>query len=186
MAMLRVLLHAAPEALDAPAAVLLDANRRLAANIPPGQFVTACYAVLEPRTGMLDFALAGHEPPLVAHLDSDTINALPAAGGPPMGPFPDARFEGARIALAPGDTVLFSTDGLSEAMNSHSELFGHERVCALLRAERAAPAEAVRDRLVEAVDRHGLGLERADDLTLLVLRREPAPVPALAAAAHAL
>jgi sigma-B regulation protein RsbU (phosphoserine phosphatase) len=174
MAMLRVLLHAAPEALDAPAAVLLDANRRLAANIPPGQFVTACYAVLEPRTGALDFALAGHEPPLVAHLDANTIDAFPPVGGPPMGPFPDARFECARIVLAPGDTVLFSTDGLSEAMNPQSQLFGSERVCALLRAARAAPPEEVRDRLVEAVDRHGRGLERTDDLTLLVLRREPA------------
>ena len=76
MAMLRVLLHAAPEALDVPAAVLLDANRRLAANIPPGQFVTACYAVLEPRTGTLEFALAGHEPPLIAHLDSGMIDVF--------------------------------------------------------------------------------------------------------------
>jgi serine phosphatase RsbU (regulator of sigma subunit) len=166
--------------------VLLDANRRLAANIPPGQFVTACYAVLDPRTGGIDFALAGHEPPIVAHLGSNTVDAFPAAGGPPMGPFPDAQFEGARIALAPGDTVLFSTDGLSEAMNAHAQLFGHERVCALLRDGRAEPADAVRDRLVAAVERHAEGRERADDLTLLVLRRDPAPVPALAAplAAH--
>jgi len=181
MAMLRVLLHAAPAALDAPAEVLLDVNRRLAANIPPGQFVTACYAVLEPRTGRLDYALAGHDPPLVAHAGSVAIDPLPLAGGPPMGPFPDARFDGAQILLEPGDTVLFSTDGLSEAMGARAELFGHERVCAVLRAARAAPVESVRDRLVEAVERHGAGRERADDLTLLVLRREPAEARALAA-----
>ncbi|MEP7028543.1 MAG: PP2C family protein-serine/threonine phosphatase [Candidatus Eisenbacteria bacterium] len=176
MAMLRVLLHVDAGALDSPSRVLLDANRRLAANIPPGQFVTACYAVLEPRTGELEYAIAGHEAPLIVRADGSGIESFAHPSGPPMGPFPDAAFGAARAKLAPGDLVLFSTDGLCEAMDAEGRLLGAERVRELLAAARGESAEAVRDRLVEAVVDHGGGRERADDLTLLVLRRALRPV----------
>jgi sigma-B regulation protein RsbU (phosphoserine phosphatase) len=187
MAMLRVLLHTAPEPLDEPSLVLAGANRRLAANIPPGQFVTACYAVLDPRTGRLEHAIAGHEPPVVLRAAGGPCEPFLHPSGPPLGPFVDASFAGAAVTLAPGDTVLFSTDGLSEAMDPAGVLLGEERVRALLEGARGESVETVRDRLVELVDRHGAGRERADDLTLLVLSREPryaAPVAAPSQAAR--
>jgi sigma-B regulation protein RsbU (phosphoserine phosphatase) len=88
-----------------------------------------------------------------------------------MGPFVDATFEGGTVTLQPGDCVLFSTDGLSEAMDPHGVLLGEEKVHAVLESARGASVEALRDLLVETVDRHGAGRERADDLTLLVLKR---------------
>jgi serine phosphatase RsbU (regulator of sigma subunit) len=172
MAMLRVLLHTAPGALDQPSRVLSDANRRLAANIPPRQFVTACYAVLDPRTGRLEHAIAGHEPPVVLRARGGACVPFDHPSGPPLGPFADAEFGGAAVELAPGDTVLFSTDGLSEAMDPWGQLLGEERVRAVLEAARGEGVEELRDRLVELVDRHRAGRERADDLTLLVLRRD--------------
>lgn len=171
MAILRVLLHTAPGRLDDPSRVLADANRRLAANIPPGQFVTACYAVLDPRNGTLVHAIAGHEPPLVVRAAGGACEPFVHPSGPPMGPFVDATFEGGEVTLQPGDCVLFSTDGLSEAMDPHGALLGEEKVHAVLEGARGASVEALRDLLVETVDRHGAGRERADDLTLLVLKR---------------
>jgi serine phosphatase RsbU (regulator of sigma subunit) len=184
MAMLRVLFHAAPETLDQPSRVLADINCRLAANIPPGQFVTACYAVLDPRKGLLDYAIAGHEPPLLVHARNGTCIAFEHPSGPPMGPFPDAEFGGSSVVLAPGDSVLFATDGLSEAMDPGGNLLGTGRVREILVAARAEAIETLRDRLVEEVDRHGAGRERADDLTLLVLRREPRALAPLTAGSY--
>ena len=177
MAMLRVLLHTAPGALEPPARVLADANRRLAANIPPGQFVTACYAVLDARTGRLEHAIAGHEAPLVLRADGGACEPFLHPSGPPLGPFADATFEGAAVVLRPGDTVVFSTDGLSEAMDPSGELLGEARVRALLEGARGEGVEELRDRLVDLVDRHRAGRERADDLTLLVLGRDLAARP---------
>jgi len=171
MAMLRVLLHTAPGALEPPARVLADANRRLAANIPPGQFVTACYAVLDPRSGTLVHAIAGHEPPLVLRASGGACEPFVHPSGPPMGPFVDATFEGGTVTLQPGDCVLFSTDGLTEAMDPNGALLGEEKVHAVLESARGASASALRDLLVETVDRHGAGRDLADDLTLLVLER---------------
>ena len=178
MAMLRVLLHTAPGALEPPARVLADANRRLAANIPPGQFVTACYAVLDARTGRLEHALAGHEPPVVLRASGGACEPFEHPSGLPLGPFADATYEGSSVVLRPGDTVVFSTDGLSEAMDPRGELLGEERVRALIEAARGVGVEELRDRLVDLVDRHRAGSERADDLTLLVLGRDLAARPA--------
>ena len=171
MAILRALLHTSPGRLDEPSRVLAEANRRLAANIPPGQFVTACYAVLDPRTGTIVHAIAGHEPPLVLRAKGGACEPFVHPSGPPMGPFVDATFEGGTVTLEPGDCVLFSTDGLSEAMDPNGALLGEEKVHEVLESARGASASALRDLLVETVDRHGAGRERADDLTLLVLKR---------------
>src|SRR5690349_14794497 len=106
MAMMRVLFHTPGAPLDDPGRVLADANRRLAANIPPGQFVTACYAVLDPRAGTLAHAIAGHEPPVVLRAAGGAVEPFVHPSGPPLGPFVDATFGGACVALASGDSVL--------------------------------------------------------------------------------
>ena len=73
--------------------------------------------------------------------------------------------------------MVFSTDGLSEAMDPRGGLLGEERVRALLEAARGEGVEELRDRLVDLVDHHRAGRERADDLTLIVLGRDLAARP---------
>jgi len=176
MAMLRVLLRTTAEPLEPPERVLCRLNRQLAGTLPAGWFVTACYAVLEPASGRLAYALAGHDPPLILRAAGGLPERLDPRGGTPLGPFPEARYEGGRTTLGPGDALVIYTDGLTEAMSPEHELFGAERVVAGLAEARGWPLEELRAHLLSRVEAHTGSASLDDDLTLLLLRREGIPV----------
>jgi sigma-B regulation protein RsbU (phosphoserine phosphatase) len=170
MAIVRVLAHTAAEALAPPDELLAAINRRLAANVLPGQFVTACYAVLDPASRTLVYSLAGHNPPLVARDGAAVVEEFANVGGPPLGIFERASFSRHSLRLDAGGTVLFYTDGLTEARDGDSRFFGEERVRELLVRHRRAAPEEIRDRLVVAVREFTGPAPPADDLTLVLLR----------------
>jgi serine phosphatase RsbU (regulator of sigma subunit) len=121
---------------------------------------------------MLEYANAGHEPPLVFRRDG-AVERLGPSGGPPLSVVPDFAYPTGRAVLHPGDTLLAFTDGATEAMNGLHEFFGaarlHEAVASLpARSDAATLVERVR----AAVQRFAGGAEAADDLTLLALRWE--------------
>jgi len=169
MAITRVLVHDAEGALDSPAQLLDRLNQRLRPNLGPAQFVTAAFAVLDVATGTLDVARAGHEPPLVVRRGGDIVT-LDQGGGPPLGPFETARFGTASTQLAPGDAVLFYTDGLTEAVSRTGELFGSTRLTRVLASAAGEPADRIRDRLLGAVNDHAAGAALQDDLSFVVIR----------------
>jgi len=182
MAILRTVLRGSAAPLDSPSRLLAHANRELLANIPEQQFVTAGYAVLDPGARSLELSLAGHMPPVWSHAATPEARALEEpepCGGPPLGMFADVRYPSTVARLAGGDNLLFYTDGLSEAMDASGELFGADRVRAVVRAQRAQAADGLRDRLLEEVSRHRGETPLADDLTLLVVRVDGAPNPGL-------
>ena len=170
MAMTRVLLHTSSEDLFPPERVLRRLDRQLGRTLPPGWFVTACYAVLDPATGRLDYALAGHEPPLILRANGDVEHA-PDQGGPPLGPFPALSMPALDLRLDPGDTLLLYTDGLSEAMNAAEEMFDLDHIRAALEGAHESALAGVRNRLLVRFAEHMNGSAAADDVTLLFLRR---------------
>ena len=87
---------------------------------------------------------------------------------------PGQAFEVGLASLAPGDTLVCFTDGITEAMNAGNELFGEPRLLAALRAHAGLPAAALIDRVIADVEAHAGGAPQSDDLTLLVVRREAA------------
>ena len=164
-------LRTAEESLAPPDRVLADLNRQLARTIPEARFVTACYAVLEPAAGRFEYALAGHNSPLHVRGAAGPIDTLETAEGPPLGAFEVAAFERRVARLEAGDTIVLYTDGWTEAMDAEGRMFGEDRLHAAVLAA-ALPADAMRDRLVEALGRH-LGTTQAeDDRTLVLLRRD--------------
>ncbi len=180
MAMLRTLLHTEPPTLADPRTVLTTLDRRLSGNLPRGHFATACWVTLGPSTGALAYARAGHCPPLVLRA-SGVVERLDAGGGLPLGldvvvpRYADgASSELAACALAPGDTLLLYTDGLTEATAPDAEMFGEERVRALLAEHAGADPTQLLELLLDAVGTHRRGAELADDLTVLALGRRPA------------
>ena len=172
MAMTRVLLRTAEESLAPPDRVLVDLNRQLARTIPSARFVTACYAVLEPAAGGFEYALAGHNPPLLVSGAAGRIDTLDAADGPPLGVFEDAAFERRVARLEVGDTIVLYTDGWTEAMDAEGRMFGEDRLRTVVLEAADLPADAMRDRLVEALGRHLGATPPADDRTLVLLRRD--------------
>jgi sigma-B regulation protein RsbU (phosphoserine phosphatase) len=139
--------------------------------LPAGWFLTACYVVIDPTTGSLDYSLAGHEAPLVVRARNGAVEQLADRGGLPVGPFPDCRYEAGRTVLEPGDTLVLFTDGVTERMNPARETFGSERLRSTLAGTAGTRLEAVRRRVLAELDRHAAGTPPEDDTTFLMLRR---------------
>jgi phosphoserine phosphatase RsbU/P len=124
----------------------------------------------------LTYVNAGHNPPLLLRAQT-TIIATPSepmlsltTGGLVIGLLDFARYEQATITLQPGDILVAFTDGVSEALNKDGEEFGEERLEACILAHRHLNAEALREKLVEALQDWCTGTPQYDDITLVVLK----------------
>jgi serine phosphatase RsbU (regulator of sigma subunit) len=171
VAMTRVLLRTTTESLASPSHVLARLGNQITSTIPSGRFVTACYAVLEPTSGRLEFSLAGHPPPLLLRAVGGMLEELPCCGGPPLGLFPDSLFAAGATVLLPGDALVLYTDGLTEAMSPTRALFGDDALKEALRGMQSLPLSELRDRLMARLEAHQGGAALEDDMTLLMLRR---------------
>jgi anti-sigma regulatory factor (Ser/Thr protein kinase) len=171
MATTRALLRATVLRLDSPGKVLEHVNNVLDPDIPPNMFVTCLYAVLEPGSGRLRYANAGHDLPYQRR--GDTVVELRATGMP-LGLLPGMRYEEREAVLAPGDSVLFYSDGLVEAHNPEREMFSFPRLRALLARPAPERDTTLVDFLLTELARFtGTGWEQEDDITLVTLQRAP-------------
>ncbi|HEV8191540.1 MAG TPA: SpoIIE family protein phosphatase [Ktedonobacterales bacterium] len=132
MAITRTMLRTAARATDSPGEALAQVNGLLSADIPPGMFVTCFYALLDPATGQLRYANAGHDLPY--HRHHEDVSEL-CATGMPLGLMPDTRYEELEAILEVDDRVLFYSDGLVEAHNAQREMFGFPRLMQLVGKE---------------------------------------------------
>jgi sigma-B regulation protein RsbU (phosphoserine phosphatase) len=123
------------------------------------------------RTGALAYANAGHNPPLLLRREGEP--EWLTAGGLILGILPDSRFEAGHCVLAPGDLLVLYTDGVTEGADAAGELWGEERLLALVRSHAAAPATELCARIVREVRGFEGDQGPADDITVLVARRDP-------------
>ena len=165
MATTRTLLRAAVEQLETPGEVLERVNNLLHPDIPQKMFVTCLYAVLDPASGLLQYANAGHDLPY-RRLE-DGVDELRAVGMP-LGLMPDMTYEEKEVTLEAGQTVLFHSDGLAEAHNPQRDMFGFPRLQALM-AEHPGGAKLVDFLLAELEKFTGPDWEQEDDVTLVTL-----------------
>jgi serine phosphatase RsbU (regulator of sigma subunit) len=132
-------------------------------------FVTCFYAILDPKSGTLSYANAGHNLPYLLHRRGGTAEEL-RARGMPLGLMPGMGYEEGEVSLREEHGVLFYSDGLVEAHDPKGEMFGFPRLRALV-AEHAQEL-SLGDFLLEEMERFtGEGWEQEDDITLLSLRR---------------
>ena len=153
-----------------PEKVLEQVNAQLYKTLPPGSFATACYLVLDPETGWLQYTLAGHDPPLIHRAASLEVQRLPLVGGTPLGlrpEFPEVR---GTTMLNPGDTLVLYTDGVTEAMDPFGHTFGSERLTETLEGS-ARSADRLMGAILVAVNAHANGAALQDDVTLVLVRR---------------
>jgi len=150
-----------------PGEVLARVNKTLLARIPSNMFVTCFYAILDPKTGSLTYAHAGHDLPyLYRNGEAEELRAR----GMPLGLMPGMHYEEKEIELEEGDSALLYTDGLVEAHDSQREMFGFPRLQALV--SEHGEEESLEDTLLEELYSFvGEGWEQEDDITLLMLRR---------------
>src|SRR5215203_1025604 len=153
----------------APGQVLEEANEILYPDIPPNMFVTCFYAILDPTTGSLTYANAGHDLPYL-HRNGDAEELR--ARGMPLGLMPGMSYEEREVVVDAGESVLFYSDGLVEAHDPKGEMFGFPRLRALVaeQGEEGSLGDFCLEKLYSFV---GEGWEQEDDITLLTLRRSP-------------
>lgn len=151
-------------------ALLARANAEIARDNPDFMFVTALACALDLNTGVLEYCSAGHEAACVLRAGGGVL-VLEEGGGPPLCMLDDYRYEVGRHALAPGETIVLVTDGITEAMDAGGALYGRARFRALL-AGLAAEASAAS--VIAAIRRDiatfCAGAEPMDDMTALALR----------------
>jgi phosphoserine phosphatase RsbU/P len=138
-------------------------------------FVTVVYGMLEPGTGCLTYANGGHSQPLWWRAATGTVENLPARGML-LGTFDDIILQEAEIVLAPGDVLILFTDGLTEMWNARRRQFGDSRLREALAAAACQPdatAQQVLDTILESAHAFAGLTPQADDVTLVIVRRNP-------------
>jgi serine phosphatase RsbU (regulator of sigma subunit) len=163
------MLQLAAGALDSssPGEVLAQVNETLLARIPSNMFVTCFYAILDPKSGSLSYANAGHDLPYL-HRNGEAEELR--ARGMPLGLMPGMSYEEGGVSLGEGGCVLFYSDGLVEAHNPQGEMFSFPRLRALIaeHGEERSLGEFLMKELYSFV---GESWQQEDDITLLTLRR---------------
>lgn len=167
MATTRSILRSAAYGALSPGKVLEQTNDLLHPDIPPKMFVTCLYAILDPVSGQLQYANAGHDLPYRRHKDG--VSELRATGMP-LGLMPGMVYEEKETTLAPGDSILFYSDGLVEAHNAKRDMFGFPRLMTLL-GEYQGNMPVIDLLLGQLADFTGSDWEQEDDVTLVTLRR---------------
>ena len=167
MASTRSMLRAAAQVSSSPGEVLARVNDLLYSDIPPNMFVTCFFGVLDPDSGKLHYANAGHDLPY--RQDTDTVYELHATGMP-LGLMPEMHYEEQEVIVALDESILFYSDGLVEAHNPEREMFGFPRLKALLQ-EHPDDEKLIDFLLGELRSFTGEGWEQEDDMTLLTLQR---------------
>ena len=152
-----------------PGAILAAANHNLCAENEAGMYVTAVCGSLDVASGELVFAIAGHDPPLLAPAEGE-VAPLAAEGGRVLGLIDGSDYPLNRIRLGPRDTIVLYTDGVSEAQDSQGGFFERERIERAVAAHRHEDAVALTAAVLEAVRAFAAGAPQSDDITLLTLR----------------
>ncbi len=134
-----------------------------------GMFATIFYGILEPQTGELAFINGGHEPPII--IGPGGIKTTLKPTGPAVGLYPNLEFKTSSIILAPQDTLLVYTDGVTDAQNKAGAAFSKHQLISL--AENSfATAEDLITKIKIQVNEHISGENQFDDITIVALRRK--------------
>jgi serine phosphatase RsbU (regulator of sigma subunit) len=161
-----------------PGHCLQEVNRQLCAQTFNGQFVTMQVAVIDPETGQIDIANAGHLPPLVRGEGNEGFYQLPVEPQLALGIEPDTTYPTERFDLPPQPSLLFYTDGVVEAEAADGRRLNFDGLVErLARTSRPERARQLVEFVVEAVN--AFRGERAldDDLTVVAVQLQPSPAP---------
>ncbi len=151
-----------------PAAALNAVNDELCAQNPEGIFVTLFALVLDPKTGTVQYANAGHNPPVLLH--GGTASYLTPKPGIALGLFEGAEIETETLLLAEGDGILLYTDGVTEAVSTERTFYGTDRLLALLQETNPADSRSATDAVQASVAAFSAGCIQFDDITIVGVR----------------
>ncbi|MDD2558900.1 MAG: SpoIIE family protein phosphatase [Desulfuromonadaceae bacterium] len=151
-----------------PEKVLEEVNNILADGNDSCTFVTVFLAILDTRTGEVQLANAGHNPPIIVRQQGSAY--LTIKPGIVLGPMPDLEYTNEVLILHPGDTLFLYTDGVTEATNAQLELFSEARLLDALQSRTANSMEELVHAIRNEVQLHANGAAQSDDVTMLAIK----------------
>jgi sigma-B regulation protein RsbU (phosphoserine phosphatase) len=166
MSNLQAAVRAFATASVAPHDVCVSVNRLLCRNIASGKFVTFCYVVVDTAAGTIEYANAGHFPPILMHADGRSEELSPT--GLVLGVMPDWAYGSGQTRIAAGDRLVCFTDGITEAQAPSGDEFGDARLLEMIRANRRQEPDQLARTIADAVNGWTGGAPQ-DDATLIVV-----------------
>jgi len=170
MSSVHAAIHAQVAAKTSLYEMVKSVNQYLAENTPTNRFVTLFVAELDPLLGTFSYINAGHNPPLIGHLDGK-VEQL-ESGGFPLGILPMADFEVGQTKLEPGESLVIYSDGVSEANNLNEDEFGMERLIQVVSQNLKSSAAGMRDKVESALSTFTQTAPPNDDITLVIVKRK--------------
>jgi sigma-B regulation protein RsbU (phosphoserine phosphatase) len=186
MAELKGLVLSLSQIYQSPRQLLLEVNRIISDNLDTRSFITMTYGIIDLGARVLTFARAGHTPLLYlpGNCDGARISVLTPSGLVVGLRIPGAQekfaelLEEARIDLHTGDVFVFYTDGISEAMNPQSDLFGDARLGGLVEEHGHLETGELRERILREIEAFVDGADQHDDMTMILIKVEEAAAEA--------
>jgi len=163
---------------NCPGKVLEAVNQQLCERNEADLFVTLFYGVMDRETGVLIYANAGHEPPLLLNRDGGgetRVERTATTHGLPLGLVPDAKFETGSVTLRPSDNLVLFTDGITEAENAENRLFSSAALNDLLLRQSSNVPSDIISSVLEDVRAFTGEQPQSDDITLMVVRYDGVP-----------
>jgi sigma-B regulation protein RsbU (phosphoserine phosphatase) len=153
-----------------PALILKAANQNILRNARANLFVTVFFAILDPFTGMLCYANAGHNPPYLIGYDIGikTLNNT----GMPLGVDEENTWGQDEVRIAPGEILVMYTDGVTDAQNSDEEFINRKVITNVVQQYIGKSVDEVQQGILDKVHHFVADAPRFDDLTLVILGRE--------------
>ncbi len=170
MTLIRTLIRAAVHEVNSPSVVLERVNDLLVPDAQHGMFVTIVYAILDPNTGYLAYANAGHNPPLLMRYENREIERL-TKGGMELGVYEGTHQEEYLTLLKPGDSLILYTDGITEAFSPDGEIYGELRLYQVIRSANSKSPQIVIDDIIDSVSDFTKSESPSDDITILAIQR---------------
>lgn len=187
MAELKGLVLSLSKIYHSPRQLLIEANRIMSENIDRRSFITMTYAMVDLNQRTLTYARAGHTPMIFLPTSNGTprVAQVLIPNGLVLGLHLDdagshfeALLEELTVPIAAGDLIVLFTDGITEAMNLESDLFGDDRLRSIIEEHGDLPCEQLRERILREVEAFVGEADAHDDMTMILLKVDEAPVPA--------
>jgi sigma-B regulation protein RsbU (phosphoserine phosphatase) len=170
MANLQATLRGQTLTTGSPKTCLERSNQLLYQSTSPEKFATLFYAILDLQNHQIHYSNAGHDTPYLCCGNAATKRLK--IGGIPLGMLPDFTYEQESVQLEDDSILVAYSDGVTEAMNAQEDMFGEERIAAVIDQHKQAPASEIIDHLVSAVKTFAAGHPQSDDITVVVMRRK--------------
>jgi sigma-B regulation protein RsbU (phosphoserine phosphatase) len=169
MAVCKTLLKATANKGMPADSILSEVNNILVDESPSNMFVTVFYGVLDTRSGAFEYSNGGHNSPYLLSYDG-SIKQIPDIGGLLLGAMKDAEYQSNVIMLQPGESLVFYTDGVTEAFNKDNEEYKEVRLKKVLEGKHQLNTNDLVTTIFEDVQMFADGVEQSDDITCLVLK----------------